>query len=65
MRAFHGLAVRRSLEVVAMHAGIPPRPDRAERVARGLLALALLAGVGWALGGHGGMAGLHLPQWWV
>ena len=48
-----------------MHAGIPPRPDRAERVARGLLALALLAGVGWALGGHGGMAGLHLPQWWV
>jgi hypothetical protein len=32
-----------------MNAGMPTRPDRIEQVFRGVLALALLAGVIWAL----------------
>lgn len=32
-----------------MNAGMPTRPDRIEQVFRGVLALALLAGVVWAL----------------
>ncbi len=38
-----------------MGAGIPSRSDRFERVARGMLAIALLAGVAWALA-QGGIA---------
>lgn len=33
----------------------PPRPDRVEQLARGLLALALLAAVGWVLASGNGM----------
>lgn len=36
-----------------MNAGMPTRSDRIERVARAMLALALLAGVIWALAGAG------------
>lgn len=36
-----------------MNAGVPNRPDRFERVIRGMLALALLAGVVWALNSGG------------
>ena len=43
-----------------MNAGMPTRPDRAERIVRGMLAVALLAGVVWALSGHGGTPGIDL-----
>lgn len=45
-----------------MNAGKPTRiTSRAELAARALLALALIAAVGWAvLGGHGEMPGLPL-----
>jgi hypothetical protein len=47
-----------------MSARLPGRPDRIERISRGLLALALVAGVIWALGqgassGSGLFPGFH------
>ncbi len=42
-----------------MSAKMPSRSDRFERLFRGLLGLALLAGVVWALT-HGGPGGSHL-----
>jgi hypothetical protein len=41
-----------------MNAGMPTRSDRAERVLRTLLTIALLAGVAWALTGHGTAPGI-------
>ena len=41
-----------------MNAGMPARPDRAERIVRGMLQIALLAGVVWALRGHGASQGI-------
>lgn len=43
-----------------MNAGMPTRPDLAERIVRGMLAIALLAGVIWALSGQGGTPGIDL-----
>ena len=43
-----------------MNAGMPTRPDRAERIVGGMLAVALLAGVVWALVGHGSTPGIDL-----
>jgi hypothetical protein len=43
----------------AMNAGMPGRADRIEQVFRGVLALALLAGVVWALA-HGAPGGSPL-----
>ncbi len=37
-----------------MNAQKPTRPDRAERVARSMLAFALVSAVIWALAGEGG-----------
>jgi hypothetical protein len=45
----------------AMNAGMPNRPDRIEQVFRGVLALALLAGVVWALA-HGASGGSQLAS---
>ena len=43
-----------------MNAGMPTRPDRAERIVGGMLAIVLLAGVVWALIGHGAAPGIDL-----
>ena len=43
-----------------MNAGMPTRPDRAERIVGGMLAIVLLAGVVWALIGHGTAPGIDL-----
>ena len=43
-----------------MNAGMPTRPDRAERIVGGMLAIVLLAGVVWALIGHGPVPGIDL-----
>ena len=43
-----------------MNAGMPTRPDRAERIVGGMLAIVLLAGVVWALSGHGTAPGIDL-----
>jgi len=43
-----------------MNAGMPSRPARGERVVSGMLALALLGGVLWALARNGGIPGLSL-----
>jgi len=43
-----------------MTAGMPTRPDRAERIVGGMLAIVLLAGVVWALTGHGTAPGIDL-----
>jgi hypothetical protein len=58
-QAFHG-----GLRGGSMSARLPGRPDRIERISRGLLALALVAGVIWALGqgassGPGFFPGFH------
>jgi hypothetical protein len=37
---------------------MPARPDRAERIVRGMLQIALLAGVVWAWMGHGASQGI-------
>jgi len=52
MQAFHVL-LRKG---IPMSARMPGRPDRFELISRGLLGLALVAGVIWALG-QGGSAG--------
>jgi hypothetical protein len=43
-----------------MNAGMPTRPDRAERIVGGMLAIVLLAGVVWALIGHGTATGIDI-----
>ena len=43
-----------------MNASTPARPDRAERIVRGMLQIALLAGVIWALMGHGASPGIDV-----
>lgn len=46
-----------------MTAGMPTRADRSERIVRGMLSIVLLAGVVWALFGHGQTNGLDLHAW--
>jgi hypothetical protein len=41
-----------------MNAGMPTRPDRAERIVGGMLAIVLLVAVVWALTGHGTAPGI-------
>jgi hypothetical protein len=55
-RGFHGLHFGGN----AMNAGMPTRTDRAERILGTMLAIVLLAGVAWALTGHGTASGIHL-----
>jgi hypothetical protein len=43
-----------------MNAGMPTRTDRAERILGTMLAIVLLAGVAWALTGHGTALGIDL-----
>ncbi|MFC7302046.1 hypothetical protein [Cognatiluteimonas weifangensis] len=38
-----------------MNAGVPDRPDRFEQIARGMLVLALVAGIVWALAQGGAL----------
>jgi hypothetical protein len=39
---------------------MPTRPDRAERIVGGMLAIVLLVAVVWALTGHGTAPGIDL-----
>ena len=56
VRRFHGLHFGGN----AMNAGMPTRTDRAERILGTMLAIVLLAGVAWALTGHGTASGIDL-----
>ena len=55
-RRFHGAHYGGTV----MNAGMPTRPDRAERIVGGMLTIVLLAGVVWALIGHGAAPGIDL-----
>ena len=46
-----------------MNSGMPIRPDRVERLSRGMLWTALLAGVVWALIGRGAAPGIDFHGW--
>lgn len=58
---FHGLRNRGD---IAMNAGKPVRLDRAERVVRGMLAIALIAAVVWAVTDGGTASEFTLHRLW-